>query len=440
MKNLNFSIFILLLLISSMFLSGQENEADYIQRMQWFSDAKLGIFIHWGIYAVNGIDESWSFYNEYISYQDYMKQLHGFTASKYDPDEWARIIKQSGAKYAVLTSKHHDGVALWPTQVSDLNVLAKTPAGRDLIGPFCRALRKQGLKVGLYFSHLDWSHPDYPHFTSSQKRYDKKQDPERWSNFVEFRNNQIEEISKKYQPDLFWFDGDWDFSAQEWKAKELREMIFSYLPKVIINSRLNGYGDYATPEQGVPVTHPKNQFWELCMTMNDSWGYQGNDHNYKTPNQIIRIFVDCISRGGNLLLDIGPMENGIIPPEQLEILNELGVWTHKHAEAIYDTLNGIPYDHFYGPTTLSKDKKNLFLFLDYKPIGPIVLKGIKNKVNRIRVVGNGIKLSWKIMGKQYWSENPGLLYIDIPDNALDDQVTVIALQLNNPLELFREDN
>ena len=124
------------------------------------------------------------------------------------------------------------------------------------------------------------------------------------------------------------------------------------------------------------------------MTMNDSWGYQGNDHNYKTPNQIIRIFVDCISRGGNLLLDIGPMENGIIPPEQLDILDKLGVWTHKHAEAIYNTSAGIPYDHFYGPTTLSKDKKNLFLFLDYKPIGPVVLKGIKNKVNRIRVVGN----------------------------------------------------
>lgn len=438
MKKLYFRVFLLLFIITSLFLSGQENEANQIQKMQWFSDAKLGIFIHWGIYAVYGIDESWSFYNGYISYQDYMKQLDGFTAAKYDPDTWAKIIKQSGAKYAVLTSKHHDGVALWPTKLSDINVVEKTPADRDLIGPFCRALRKQDLKVGLYFSHLDWSHPDYPHFTGAQKRYDINQEPERWENFVEFRNKQIEEIAKLYRPDLFWFDGDWDFSAEEWKAKELREMILSNLPGAIINSRLNGYGDYATPEQGVPVVRPQDRFWELCMTMNDSWGYQGNDVNYKTPNQIIRIFVDCISRGGNLLLDIGPMEDGKIPAEQLYILEELGRWTHKHAEAIYGTTAGIPYDHFYGLTTLSKDRKNLYLFLDYKPRGPVVLKGIMNNINRIRVVGNGIKLSWKIMGKQYWSENPGLLYIDVPEESLDDQVTVIALQLDGPIELFRE--
>jgi len=440
MKRQKFLVFFIILNIFSLILSAQDKEESYNRRMQWFSDAKLGIFIHWGIYAVNGIDESWSFYNEYISYPDYMKQLKEFTASKYDPDKWARIIKQSGAKYAVLTSKHHDGVALWPTKMSGLNVIEKTPAARDLIEPFCRALRKHGLKVGLYFSHLDWSHPDYPYFTKSEKRYAISQDQERWANFVKFRNNQVREIAQLYHPDLFWFDGDWDFSAEEWKAKELREMMFSYLPNVIINSRLNGYGDYDTPEQGVPVTRPQSQYWELCMTMNDSWGYQGNDRNYKTPHQIIRIFVDCISRGGNLLLDIGPTANGMIPAEQLKILEELGKWTHKHAEAIYGTSAGIPYDHFYGPTTLTKDRKILFLFLDYKPIGPIVLKGIKNKINRIRVVGNGIKLSWKIMGKQYWSENPGLLYIDVPENALDDQVTVIAIQLDESLKLFREND
>ncbi|MBN2246249.1 MAG: alpha-L-fucosidase [Candidatus Aminicenantes bacterium] len=438
MKRIKLTAFLLFMFISNTFLTAQGNITNDIQKMQWFIDAKLGIFIHWGIYAVNGIDESWSFYNGYISYQDYLKQLEGFTADEYDPDKWAKIIKQSGAKYAVLTSKHHDGVALWPTKLSDLNVVEKTPAGRDLIGPFCRALRKQEIKVGLYFSHLDWSHPDYPHFTGSQKRYDINHEPKRWADFVEFRNGQIEELALNYHPDLFWFDGDWDFSAEEWKAKELREMILSNLPDAIINSRLNGYGDYATPEQGVPVVRPQDRFWELCMTMNDSWGYQGNDLNYKTPNQIIRIFIDCISRGGNLLLDIGPMANGIIPKEQLIILEKMGNWVHKHAEAIYGTSAGIPYDHFSGPTTLSKDQKNLFLFLDHKPIGPVVLKGIKNKVNRIRVVGNGIKLSWKIMGKQYWSENPGLLYIDIPDYALDDQVTVIALQLDEPIELFRE--
>jgi alpha-L-fucosidase len=136
----------------------------------WFADAKLGIFVHWGIYAVNGIPESWSFYNGEISYENYMKQLDGFTASAYDAGEWARLFKAAGARYAVLTSKHHDGVALWETAENDLNVVKRTPAGRDLLAPYAQAMRDAGLKVGLYFSHLDWSHPDYPFHSREIRR------------------------------------------------------------------------------------------------------------------------------------------------------------------------------------------------------------------------------------------------------------------------------
>ncbi len=418
-------------------LSAQETEKEKAERMMWFKDAKLGIFIHWGIYAVNGIDESWSFYNKYISYEDYMKQLKGFTAANYNPEEWVKLIRESGAKYAVLTSKHHDGVALWDSGQSDLNVVKKTPAGRDLVAPFCKALRKAGLKVGLYYSQLDWSHPDYPHFTSKEKRY--KENPARWERFLKFNKNQLKEVALNYKPDLLWFDGDWDFNAEKWKAKELREQIFEWLPEVIINSRLNGYGDYATPEQGVPVTKPKSKWWELCLTMNDSWGYQWNDNKYKTPNQLIRIFSDCISMGGNLLLDIGPKEDGTIPEKQVHILKEFGRWTKKHSEAIYGTGSGLPHGHFFGPTTLSKDRETIYLFLDHKPKEQIVLKGIKNRINRIRVVGNGTKLSWKIVGKQYWSQVPGLLYIDVPEKVLDEQVTVIAVLLKGKIDLYRED-
>jgi len=153
------------LLITSflVFLFGFQNQAQSLQqeKMQWFGDAKLGIFIHWGIYAVDGIDESWSFYNGYISHQNYMKQLNGFTAQNYDPKTWVKLFVESGAKYAVITSKHHDGVALWDSKFGELNVVDKTPAGRDLISPLVRELRRQGLKTGLYFSLLDWSHPDY---------------------------------------------------------------------------------------------------------------------------------------------------------------------------------------------------------------------------------------------------------------------------------------
>jgi alpha-L-fucosidase len=434
------SIIIIILTVLLFNLLAQESDEEKARRMQWFEDAKLGIFIHWGIYSVKGIDESWSFYNGYIPYEEYMTQLSGFTASKFEPAKWVELIKDSGAKYAVLGSKHHDGVALWNTKYSDLNVVKKTPAKKDLIKPFCDALRKQHLKVGLYFSHLDWSHPDYPHFTRNQKRYEVKEDTLRWQRFLQFQRGQIEEIAKGYQPDLLWFDGDWDYSADTWRAKELRERINQWLPNVIVNSRINGYGDYNTPEQGIPVTRPKARWWELCMTMNDSWGYQHNDHNYKSPNQIIRILVDCISMGGNLLLDIGPKADGTIPDEQVNILKELGRWTKKHKEAIYGTRAGIPKDYFYGPNALSHDGQILYLFLTHNPKGPICLKGIKNEVNRIWVVGDGTKLSWKIMMKQYWSAVPGLIYIDVPDEVLDEQVTILAVLLKGAIELYREDH
>jgi alpha-L-fucosidase len=430
-------LFVLLILI--VFLLGQlsnitaQEEIPKSERLAWFKDAKLGIFIHWGIYSVNGIGESWSFYNGYISYEDYLKQLDGFTAENYDPDYWAKLIKESGARYAVITSKHHDGVALWDTKQSDLNVVDRTPAGRDLIGPFVKALRKEGLKVGLYYSLLDWSYPDYPNFTRKVKRYED--DTVRWNRFVKFNMAQLKEIGK-YKPDLYWFDGDWEQSAEKWHAKEIRELVLSENPYAIINSRLQGDGDYATPEQGVPISKPESPYWELCMTMNDSWGYQPNDTNYKTANQIIRIFVDCISKGGNLLLDIGPKPDGTIPEKQVEILKELGRWTEKHASAIYGTCAGIDCKYFNGYTALSKDKKTLYLYVDNKPNGPLLIKGLKNKINRIWVVGNGTRLTYKIMGKQYWSKVPGLLYIDLPENVQDKQVTVIAILLDGEIDMY----
>jgi alpha-L-fucosidase len=410
----------------------EKNEA----KMQWFANARLGIFIHWGIYSVNGIDESWSFYNGYISYPDYMKQLNGFTARNYNPAEWAKLIAESGAKYAVITTKHHDGVALWDTKCGDLNVVVASPAKNDLIQPFVNELRKNKLNVGLYFSLLDWSHPDYPNKTRIEKRYET--DSVKWKRFVDFNFCQLEELSKQFNPDLYWFDGDWEQSAEKWKARELSEMLRTKNQDVILNSRIQGFGDYATPEQGLPVTKPKDKYWELCMTMNDSWGYQPNDKNYKTPGQVINILTECISKGGNLLLDIGPKPDGIIPEEQVQILKELGRWTKKHAEAIYSTKAGIPDGHFYGPTALNATGNILFLYLPYAPKGSVMLKGIKNKINRIYTVGNGTKLNWDIKMKQYWSAVPGIVYIDVPEKVLDEQMTVIAVLLDGKVDLYRE--
>lgn len=546
---------VLMLLVA--FNASAQNTRD--QKMQWFADAKLGIFIHWGIYAVNGISESWAFFNNYTPHELYMKQLDGFSASKYDPAAWANLIKESGAMYAVITSKHHDGVSLWNTRAPGATTtLAHSKARRDVLSPFVTALKSTGLKTGIYYSLPDWSYQNYDVFTRDRKRYAIKDEPQRWKTFLNYYQQQLDELSVNYQPDLIWFDGNWEHNNTEWEAQKTRKLLQKYNPNIIINSRLDEHGDYETPEQGVPVLKPAADYWELCYTMNDSWGYQPFDTKYKSSNMIIRTLVDCISMGGNLLLDIGPKADGTIPDQQVQILKDLGRWTKKHAAAIYGTQAGIPAGHVTAKTALSKDKKNLFIYLDYqenagivlkgiqskiveanivgykgmglsykpsgndgyllkvlpaaydkdvtvlhlrfdeplktsdpaaaktiemptdkawvakhteifdhtlpgipaghyqgntllsadrqtlylfvegKPTGPIALKGIKNSISRIRVVGEGTILPYEIYNKLYWSKIPGIVYIPVPEVKLDKQLTVIAVLLDGPIDLYRE--
>ncbi|QEH41444.1 alpha-L-fucosidase [Chitinophaga sp. XS-30] len=407
------------------------------QKMQWFADAKLGIFIHWGIYAVKGVDESWSFHNKKISYPDYMDQLKGFTADKYDPQAWADLIKASGARYAVITTKHHDGVALWDTKFNKLSTAKSTPAKRDVLTPLFAALRKNDIKAGAYFSLLDWSYPDYPGFLKDSTRYQIKDQPQRWEKFRKFYQGQMAEVMRKFNPDLWWFDGDWEHSAEEWEAEKVRAMLTGHNPHTIINGRLTGYGDYDTPEQNFPVVRPQFRWWELCMTINNNWGYQPSDTNWKTPYEVITIFADAISNGGNMLLDIGPKADGTIPPEQVHVLKELGKWNSKHAGAIFHTAAGIPQGHFYGPTTLSKDSTTLYLFLPGKTSGQVMVKGLDNTIKEITVLGNGTKLTHKIVGKISWSPVPGLVYIPVPDHVQDEYMTVLELKLDKPVKLYR---
>lgn len=573
------------------------------EKMEWFDDAKLGIFIHWGIYAVDGLSESWSFFNNYTSHENYLKQLDGFTAKDYKPEEWVGLIRDAGAKYAVITSKHHDGISLWDTKGPEaLTTVKHTPAKKDVLTPFVGALKDAGLRTGIYYSLPDWSHPYYDINTRTRKRYELADDNARWNKFVNYYQMQLEEISKNYKPDLLWFDGDWEHSATEWKATETMELLRKYNPNIVVNSRLHGHGDYETPEQGIPVVKPASRYWELCYTMNDSWGYQPFDNHYKTPNMIIRTLVDCIAMGGNLLLDIGPKADGTLPEQQVEILKELGRWTNINAEAIYGTkaglsdkfirektafskdgktlfvyldevkngfelkgvntapkavrllangaavdfkydgymlsanlekskfdpvatvvaidfdekpnfdvnkveampsaqnlvakknaaetidaivkatdfgsnvfagkvtsdgelldskLNfssdkvknwvrkhaevlsfanaGMPEGHYNGYSALSEDKQTLYLFVKGKPTGPIAIKGLKNTIARIRIAGEGSMIGHQIFNKLYWSATPGIVYIDIPESRLDDEVTVVAVLLDKPVELYREE-
>ena len=432
-------LILLALFSGALFCAKAQNKIDpntIKEKMQWFADAKLGIFIHTGIYSVNGIGESWSFHNKLISHPDYMKQTKGFTLKNYDPAYWADLVQESGAKYAVITTKHHDGVAMYDTKMNNLSSVKATPAKRDMVKPFFEELRKRNIKTGAYFSLIDWTNADYPGFLKDSSRYKIANDYGRWNKFRNFFQGQIKEISEKFNPDLWWFDGDWEHSAEEWESQKVRQIMLARNPNTIINGRLQGYGDYDTPEQNFPVKRPTFKWWELCMTINDNWGYQPQDQNWKTPYEVITIFVDAVSNGGNLLLDIGPKEDGTIPEQQVKVLKELGAWNKRNGEGIFNTVAGIDFGHFYGPTTLSKDSTTLYLFVYGKATGPLLLKGLDNKIESITTVGTGVNLTHKVVGKISWSPVPGLVYIDLPENALDKYVTVLKVKLDKPIKLY----
>ena len=416
-----------------------ETEEQKAARMEWFADAKLGIFIHWGVYSRGDWSESWSFHNGVVSMADYFAQEDDFTAENYDPAEWVRLIRESGAKYTVITSKHHDGFALWDTQAGEVSAVKSSAAGRDVLTPFVEEVRRQGgLKLGLYYSLIDWPREDYPNvFRSGPARYDIHEQPDRWAHFLSFNTAQLRELDQAYHPDLFWFDGDWEFSSEDWRAPEIVSMLRASNPQVIINSRIQGNGDYATPELGVPVVKPADRWWETCMTINDSWGFRKKDKNFKSVQIVLNMLVDCMSKGGNLLLDIGPRADGTIPSEEVEVLRELGRWTSKHAEAVYGTRAGIPAGHVNAYTTLNKAGDILYVYLPYAPVESIQISGLKSKIQRARVVGNGAELKVRLYNDIDWSEVPGVYYVEVNSTVLDHRMTVLALELDGPLQLYR---
>ncbi|MBL7983975.1 MAG: alpha-L-fucosidase, partial [Flavobacteriales bacterium] len=374
----------------------------------------------------------------------------------YDPAAWAELIKKSGARYAVVTTKHHDGVAMYGTKLKwgshhwtaesrryrktlcfPTSVANCSPAGRDVIAPLFDALRARGIRTGAYYSLIDWTHPEYPECARDSVRYVKAERAHTWQGYLEHYQGQIDEIATQLNPDLWWFDGDWEHSAEEWEAAKVRAMILEKNPKAIINGRLAGYGDYATPEQNIPVETPKTPAWELCLTIGDQWGWQPQDTNYKSTHDLIHIFADVVGHGGNLLLNIGPKEDGTIPPGQVKRLEEIGQWNAKHGEAIFGTRAGLPNGHFFGPSTLSPDSTTLYLFLANGMNGSIGIKGLDNKILSVEVVGPGTALEHRVVGKISWSKVPGLVFIEVPEEAADQWMTVLKVKLDDKVKLYR---
>ncbi|MEI6197259.1 MAG: alpha-L-fucosidase [Verrucomicrobiota bacterium] len=424
--------------------------------LQWFKDAKFGIFIHWGIYSVGQYEASWSFFNhgaawasaaDHLPRAEYMAQRHAFLARRYDPAAWCDLFKAVGAKYTVLTTKHHDGVALWDT-AEHLSVVRDCAAGRDLIAPFVQAVRQSGLNLGLYYSHLDWNHPDYPsvrkgdgtnHIKEDHPGFNYayptgRDDPARWENFLRFHRLQLRELCDRFSPDLLWFDGDWERTAEQWQFAELRDQLRAWRPGVILNSRMGTFGDYATPEQGIPMKAPDGP-WELCLTMNRSWS-MALDPSYKTVMELVRTLAECAGMGGNLLLNISPLGDGTICAEQEKTLRAIGAWLAVNGEAIYGTVAGLPAGHWYGPSTLSADRQTLYLFQLDRPWGEVAVKGLRNKIRSATIVGGGTQLARRISGGASWANIPGVLWLTVPESACQPLGTALKLELEGPLDLY----
>ena len=336
------------------------------RRTQWMMQDRFGMFIHWGLYTIPARGE-WYLSREKITIKEYQKYFDEFDPVDYDPKEWARLAKEAGMKYAVLTTKHHDGFCLFDSALTDYKA-TNTKAGRDLVREYVDAFRAEGLKIGFYYSLLDWHHPDYPHYGDW---YHPMRENEEWKdrkhnfdNYVKYLHGQVEELCTNYgKIDIFFFDFSYDkMYGDAWKAKELVKMIRSYHPDIVINHRLEltssptiftsepaeYSGDFAAPEQMIPPEGMTDEAgnpipWEACLTLDDHWGYCSGRNSYKPASLLIRSLVECCSKGGNMLLNVGPDSKGRFPDNAVKTLKEIGAWMKKNGESIYHCGDaGIP--------------------------------------------------------------------------------------------------
>jgi alpha-L-fucosidase len=410
--------------------------------MAWFDTARFGMFIHWGHYSQQGIEASWPLVggvsvNEAkdVSVEQYHSSAPTFNPTAWDPRALAQRAKRCGMQYAVLTTKHHDGYAMFHTKTSRHSI-EHSPYGRDIVREYVDAFRAEGLRIGLYFSLIDWYHPDYPRFREEDKPYGMmggwpKPDPERWPRFIDVMFEQIRELLTNYgQIDVLWFDGGWERNREQWKSAELEKMIRSLQPEIIINDRLPGVGDYDTPEQFVPAKPPARR-WETCMTMNESWGYNPADTKWKSPHYLIHTLCEVAGRGGNLLLNVGPRGDGSLTPETTDRLDAIEAWMARHGESIVGTTPGLEAWQHYGPST--RRDSRVYAHLLARPYESATVRGVRiSRLRSVRAVGSGEKLTYEkrcsIIDRLVNNPDPlGEVTIAVPKSAIDAHATVLAL-------------
>ncbi len=396
------------------------------QHLEWFVHDRFGLFVHWGIYSVPARHE-WVQSRERRETGEYGRYTAYFDPDLYDPESWARDAKAAGMKYAILTAKHHDGFAMWNTATTNYSVM-HTPAERDLLGEWVDAFRAAGLKIGFYYSVIDWHHPDYTMDSSHPLRdtdweaFNAGRDMARYR---EYMHAQVRELLTNYGSiDVLWFD--WtppEKSATDWDSPALVEMVRELQPSVILNDRIDypEGADLVTPEEyqakSWPERNGKRVTWETCQTLNGSWGYDRDNHNWKSPELLLSLLVDSVSKGGNLLLNVGPTGRGEFQPEARDTLATIGEWMRRHSRAIY----GCTASNYQPPADCRYTQRGdrLYLHILNWPLGHLHLSGMAGKIEFARFLHDGSEIAFKDADPAAIAQNT-----DMPEEEGDTILTI----------------
>lgn len=423
--------------------STPETPAQRDTRMAWFRDGRFGMFIHWGLYAIpagqwNGKKISgtgeWIQTNAPIQVADYEKLRDQFNPVKFDARAWARAAKRAGMKYIVITSKHHDGFALFDSAVSDWDVMA-TPFKRDIMKELAEAARAEGLRICWYHSIMDWHHPDYLPRRKWEVRPADGADMDRYEAYM---RAQLKELLTNYGTiGVLWFDGEWEETWTHERGKSLDAYVRSLQPDIIINNRVDKgrndmaglnregdwAGDYGTPEQEVPATGMPGVDWESCMTMNDTWGYRSDDSNWKSSTELIRTLCDIVSKGGNFLLNVGPTAEGLIPQASLDRMADVARWMDVNSEAIHGTTAG-PFPRLrFGRCTAKPGTLYLHVF-DWPTDGLLRVPGLRTQVTGATILGADAKAA-KVAVRRLDDD----VVLEVPKMPVHEAATVIKLTI-----------
>jgi alpha-L-fucosidase len=382
----------------------KETDAQKMQRMKWWTDARFGMFIHWGLYALPARHE-WVKNRERITNEQYQKYFDLFNPDLYDAKEWARIAKASGMKYVVLTAKHHEGFCLFDSKYTDYKA-TNTPFGRDIIKEYVEAFRAEGLKVGFYYSLIDWHHPDYtidrmhPQRVESDAEYEKLNKGKDMKRYQEYMKNQVRELLTNYgEISIIWFDfsfpGKNGKGRSDWDSENLIKLARSLQPGIIVDDRLDlkefeGGWDFTTPEQVKvdkwPEYNGKKIPWETCQTFSGSWGYYRDETSWKSPAQLLELLIESVSKGGNLLLNVGPTARGKFDNRAQMSLGAMGEWMAYNSRSIYGCTEA-PAEFVTPPNsifTYNPATNRLYLHLLTYPMGRVTLTNLADKVKYIQ--------------------------------------------------------